>query len=483
VARSPSTGSGKGRGGPGNGQDAAEDARSGSTQVADRSRRAAFDALRRVTGGDAYANLVLPGLLAERGITGRDAAFATELLNGTCRWLGTYDAIIASASGRALGSLQPAVVDLLRLGTHQLLGMRVGTHAAVSETVDLAGATVGRRVTGLVNAVLRRVAAHDRDDWVDRLGADRDPRDRLALAYAHPRWVVDAYADLLPADELVDALAADNVSPEVALVVRPGLAELDELVAEAGTDEVGRWSPFAVRGAGNPGDLPLVRTGRAGVQDEGSQLVAWGVTRPPAAPGWWLDLSAGPGGKAALLTGLATTAGSRVLAGELAPHRAALVVGATRGYPLDQRPVVVVADATRPPWRDGTFTRVLADVPCTGLGALRRRPEARWRRNPGDVEALHGLQRALLTTALDAAAPGGLVAYVTCSPHRRETADVVHEVLAGRDDVEVVPFTTVLPELAGPSVGAVAATDGDFLQLWPHRHGTDAMFAAYLRRR
>jgi 16S rRNA (cytosine967-C5)-methyltransferase len=452
-------------------------------RAGDRSRRVAFDALRRVTGEDAYANLVLPGMLAERGIVGRDAGFATELLNGTCRWLGTYDAVLEAASGRALTTLQPAVVDLLRLGAHQLLGMRVGTHAAVSETVDLAAATVGRRVTGLVNAVLRKVAAHDRDTWVERLGADRDPFDRLALAHAHPRWVVDAYAALLPPDELVDALAADNVSPEVSLVVRPGLVDVAGLAAQAGADGPGRWSPFAVRGHGNPADLALVREGRAGVQDEGSQLVAWGATRPPAAPGWWLDLSAGPGGKAALLTGLAAADGSRVVAGELAPHRAALVAAATRAYPPGQRPVVVVADATRPSWRAGSFTRVLADVPCTGLGALRRRPEARWRRNPADVEALHPLQRALLTTALDAAAPGGLVAYVTCSPHRRETADVVRETLAGRDDVDVVPFAEVLPELVDPALGAAAAPDGDFLQLWPHRHGTDAMFAAYLRRR
>ncbi|GAB2577386.1 RsmB/NOP family class I SAM-dependent RNA methyltransferase [Microlunatus antarcticus] len=454
------------------------------TRSPDRSRRVAFDALRLVTGADAYANLVLPGMLADRGITGRDAGFATELLNGTCRWLGTYDAILAAASGRALSTLQPAVVDLLRLGAHQVLGMRVGTHAAVSETVDLAAATVGRRVTGLVNAVLRKVAAHDRETWVERLGAELDAGDRLALEHAHPRWVVDAYADLLPADELVPALAADNVSPEVSLVVRPGLVEVAELAAEAGGAERARWSPYAVRGpGGNPADLPLVRTGRAGVQDEGSQLVAWGATRPPAAPGWWLDLSAGPGGKTALLTGLAVADGSRVLAGELAPHRAALVASAVRAYPLDERPVVVVTDATRPPWRPGVFTRVLADVPCTGLGALRRRPEARWRRQPADVEALHPLQLALLSSALDAAAPGGLVAYVTCSPHRRETADVVHETLAGRDDVDVVPFADVLPELAGDQVGAAASTDGDFLQLWPHRHGTDAMFAAYLRRR
>ena len=449
----------------------------GAPRSADRARRVAFDALRRVTGEDAYANLVLPGLLAERSITGRDAAFATELLNGTCRWLGTYDAVLEAAAGRPASSLQPAVVDLLRLGAHQLLGMRVGSHAAVSATVDLAAATVGRRVTGLVNAVLRKVAAHDRDGWVERLSAGLDERDALALAHAHPRWVVDAYADLLPPDELVAALAADNVSPEVTLVVRPGLADVDDLVAAGATPA--RWSPFAARTTGNPADLPLVRTGRAGVQDEGSQLVAWGVTRPPAASGWWLDLASGPGGKTALLAGLAAAEGSHVLAGELAPHRAGLVVNGSRGYALDRRPQVVVADATRPPWRAGAFTRVLADVPCTGLGALRRRPEARWRRDAAAVEELHGLQRTLLTTALDAAAPGGLVAYVTCSPHRRETVDVVSATLAERDDVEVVPAGEVLPEVPDAATGP----DGAFLQLWPHRHGTDAMFAAYLRRR
>ncbi|HEY0239081.1 MAG TPA: transcription antitermination factor NusB [Friedmanniella sp.] len=448
-----------------------------AARTADRSRRVAFDALRLVTSEDAYANLVLPGMLTQRGIVGRDAAFATELLNGTCRWLGTYDTVLEAASGRSLTTLQPAVVDLLRLGTHQLLGMRVGAHAAVSETVDLAGATVGRRVTGLVNAVLRKVAALDRDDWLDRLGADLDPLDRLALEHAHPRWIVDAYADLLPADELVAALAADNVSPVVTLVVRPGLVEQEELKAEA--DGPGHLSPFSALLSGNPADLALVREGRAGVQDEGSQLVSWGLTLPAASPGWWLDLSSGPGGKTALLTGLAVADGSHVLAGELAPHRATLVASATRAYPPHHRPVVVVADATRPPWRDGGFTRVLADVPCTGLGALRRRPEARWRRDAADVEGLHPLQRALLSTALDAAAPGGLVAYVTCSPHRRETADVVLETLAERDDVDLVPAGEVLPWLPDATTGP----DGAFLQLWPHRHGTDAMFAAYLRRR
>ena len=162
-----------------------------------------------------------------------------------------------------------------------------------------------------------------------------------------------------------------------------------------------------------------------------------------------------------------------MLAADLTPHRARLVVAAVRAYP--RRASVVVADGTRPAWPDGSFSRVLADVPCTGLGALRRRPEARWRRSAESVEQLHDLQTGLLRGALTAVRPGGLVAYVTCSPHRRETSDVVEEVLNAAPGIEIVEASSVLPELPTP-------WRGPYLQLWPHRHGTDAMFAAYLRR-
>ena len=428
--------------------------------------------LRKVNADGAYANLALAELLSERGLTGRDAAFATELVSGTCRLQGTYDAVVSAAAGRALNSFQPAVLDLLRLGAHQVLSLRVPVHAAVAAMVDLAAATVGERVTGLTNAVLRRVAAHDLDGWLAQLGEGRDERDRLALRTAHPRWVVDAFADVLPAEELEPALVADNVNPDVTLVVRPGLADVAELVAAGATPAA--YSPFAARWSGPPAELAAVREGRVGVQDEGSQLVAWGLTRATAPDGPWLDLCSGPGGKTALLTGLAEPAGT-VVAVEPSAHRAALVAAGSRAYP--HPPLVVQADGTRPAWRRGSFARVIADVPCTGLGALRRRPESRWRRGPGDVEQLHGLQRALLASALDAVVPGGVVAYATCSPHRRETVDVVTETLAEREDVTVLRAAELLPEVTDGADGAA----GDFLQLWPHRHGTDAMFVAYLR--
>ena len=422
----------------------------------------------------AYANLILPALLRERGLTGRDAAFATELLAGTCRWQGSYDVIIGAAAGRPLSEFQPAVVDLLRLGTHQILSMRVPAPAAVAASVDLAAATVGERVAGLTNAVLRRVAERSLDDWLDQLSEGLDDHDRLALRTAHPRWIVDAYAELLPEPELEEALAANNRSPDICLAIRPGLAEVADLV-RAGA-EPSPHSPFGARWRGDPAQLPLVRNGRAGVQDDGSQLTTWALTKVAASSGWWLDLCAGPGGKSALLTGLARLDGSRLLASDLAPHRASLVAGAVRAYAgQGSAPVVVVADGTRSAWHAGSFVRVLADVPCSGLGALRRRPESRWRRNPADVEQLHTLQLALLASSIDSAAPGGIIGYLTCSPHRRETSDVVSETIAIRADIEVIPAAQLLPEV--PNAGL-----GPYLQLWPHRHGTDAMFAAYLRK-
>ena len=437
----------------------------------DPARRVAYDTVRAVHAADAYANLVLADLLAERRLVPRDAAFATELAHGTLRREGTYDQILVRASGRTLDTLQPAVVDVLRLGTHQILGMRVPVHAAVGATVDLAAAAIGERVTGVVNAVLRKVAQRDMDQWLDVLVGDRTGIEAVALRNHHPVWVARAFEELL-GDETDAALAADNDSPRTTLVVRPGLYERAELVA-AGAEPT-PYSPYGAIWTGNPTDLAAVRDGLVGVQDEGSQLVALALTRAEAPVGPWLDLCAGPGGKAALLLGLAGSAGQPLLAAERLPHRARLVASALRAFPPENR-LVIAADGTALAWRPESFARVLADVPCTGLGALRRRPEARWRRRESDLADLVPLQLALLRTAVASLMPGGVVAYVTCSPHRAETEEVVAAVIA-EGGLEVLDAPALLPEV--PDAGR-----GPYLQLWPHRHGTDAMFCAVLRRK
>jgi 16S rRNA (cytosine967-C5)-methyltransferase len=458
---------------------------------ADPARRAAYDVLRAVADRDSYANLLLPALLAERGLTGRDAAFATELTYGTLRGRGTYDAILAACSDR--DQLDPPVHDVLRLGAHQLLATRVGPHAAVATSVDLVKDVCGPRPSGFVNAVLRRVATRDLEAWMALVAPDRaqDPSGYLAVRHSYPRWIVDAFRDALgdAADaELEDALAAGNVRPGVVLAVTPGSSSVPEpglpSLPESGQPaDRTQWSPYGLRLTG--GDpAPLVATGQAAVQDEASQLAALALTRvePAGAASQdrlWLDLCAGPGGKARLLGVLAAGRGARLVASDLRPHRARKVLRALRRARPDHAndSAVVVADGLRVPWPPGTFDRVLADVPCSGLGSLRRRPEARWRKTPEAVLDLARLQRGLLNAALDSVRPGGVVAYVTCSPHVAETREVVTAVADGRGDVTILDAPAVLAEVPG-----LRATEPRFAQFWPHRHGTDAIFLALLRR-
>ncbi|MFF5130440.1 RsmB/NOP family class I SAM-dependent RNA methyltransferase [Streptomyces syringium] len=451
----------------------------------------AFEALRAVDERDAYANLVLPPLLRKAreggGFDARDAALATELVYGTLRRQGTYDAIIASCVDRPLREVDPPVLDVLSLGAHQLLGTRIPAHAAVSASVELARVVLGDGRAKFVNAVLRKITAHDLDSWLERVAPpyEDDAEAHLAVVHSHPRWIVSALWDALGGGRagIEDLLEADNERPEVTLVARPGRSTVEELLAAVGEDSglPGRWSPYAVRLAegGEPGALQAVAEGRAGVQDEGSQLVALALANAPVEgpDARWLDGCAGPGGKAAMLGALAAQRGASLLASEKQPHRARLVERALAGNPGPYQ--VIAADGTRPPWRPESFDRVLVDVPCTGLGALRRRPEARWRRRPEDLDGFAPLQRGLLREALTAVRVGGVVGYATCSPHPAETRAVVEDVLKGRGgpaaSAEWIDARPLMP-------GVPALGDGPDVQLWPHMHGTDAMYLALLRR-
>lgn len=449
-------------------------------------REIALEILVAVDVTHAYANLTLPRLLRTSRLPVRDRAFATELTYGTLRAQGTLDRLLTPHLNRPLADLDPEVRAALRLGAYQLWRTRVPVYAAVAQTVAL----VPNRVHGLVNAVLRKVAtAMDRPDPLG-VAELADPLDRLAVQTAHPRWIVGAYHDALGGDlaETAVALAADDARPTVHLVALPGRLTADELAVESG-GRASQLSPYAVYldAGGDPGQLPSVRSGAARVQDEGSQLCALALHRalspagvaagrlyadellaPPPAAGPILDLAAGPGGKAALLAALES--GRRdVIAADVRPHRARLVRGSGVA-------AVVVSDGRQPPFAPGSAEAVLLDAPCTGLGALRRRPEARWRRRPADLADLVPLQHALLASALELVRPGGLVAYVVCSPHLDE-AVVEPERRAGFDVLDV-------PGLLGLDASARAGDTGRRrLQLWPHRHGTDAMSMTLLRRR
>lgn len=447
-------------------------------------RRIAFEIISAVRESDAYANLLLPVKLERARLSSQDAAFATELSYGTLRRQGYYDAVIEIAAGRPADEIDPPVLDVLRLGAHQLLSMRVASHAAVDESVSLAREVGSRSVSGFVNAVLRTITRSTVEEWHHRVVTSaRSEDERLSLEYSHPVWIVRAFRQALAAEgreaELVDLLEADNVAPRVGLVALPGLASTEEL---AGAHRA-EFSPVgAVSDGGDPAQFPAVREGRARVQDEGSQLAALALSRarPIAAGERWLDLCAGPGGKAAVLAAEALAGGATLVANEIAPARAELVRKALAVF--SDPPQLLVQDGTGIGDRlPGQFDRILLDAPCTGLGALRRRPEARWRKRPNDVAELSRLQTTLLESALTALKPGGILAYVTCSPHLGETRSVVAGVLASAgESVRRLDTAAILAAVTSHQLD-LGETDGH-VQLWPQRHGTDAMFICLLQK-
>lgn len=446
-------------------------------------RDVAYAVIRSVGEDDAYANLLLPRELERARLSTADAALATELTYGTLRRVGTYDAIIEMAASRPVSGIDAPVLDALRLGTHQLLATRVPAHAAVHETVDLVGRVAGRRATGFANAVLRRVSERDEQEWLTRIGdAARSDDERLAVRFAHPVWIIRAFRRALAAegraDELLDLLAADNAAPTVTLAALPGVGSIPD------DEERTPFSPIGFRLAG--GDPERIVRGSGGavrVQDEGSQLAALALSRavPVRAGEQWLDLCAAPGGKTAVLAAEAAAAGATLEANELSAARARLVRQSVAAVPLE---VPVSEEDGRIRAGRGVYDRILVDAPCTGLGALRRRPEARWRKAPADVPELTQLQTELLTAAFGALAPGGVVAYVTCSPHLAETAGVVSEVERHFGDaLTQLDTRAVLRQVAGDAIDLAEPADGSGrAQLWPHRHGTDAMSIWLLRK-
>ncbi|MGO4534253.1 RsmB/NOP family class I SAM-dependent RNA methyltransferase [Leifsonia sp. 2MCAF36] len=446
-------------------------------------RRVALDVVQAVRESDAYANLLLPTRIARAALSPADAALATELTYGTLRMQGYYDRVIAVAAGRPVDKIDPPLLDVLRLGAHQLLSTRVAAHAAVNESVGLARTVGSRSGTGFVNGVLREIGRHTPEEWREEVaGRAKNEDDRLAALYSHPVWVIRAFRRSLEAegraDELEALLEADNAAPRVNLVALPGLVDEPE------DSRPDRFSPpgFTV-GGGDPHGLVEESGGRIRVQDEGSQLAALALTRArPVVPGErWLDLCAGPGGKAALLAAEALAGGATLVANELIPARAELVRRALAPVPLDV-PVWELDGLLVGDEHPEGFDRILLDAPCTGLGALRRRPEARWRKTPRDVSELTTLQAGLLDSAVAALKPGGLLAYVTCSPHVAESRGIVADALERHAGVlEQEETATVVQGFAAErlDLGGDPAT----VQLWPHRHLTDAMFIALLRKR
>ncbi|BAU95943.1 tRNA and rRNA cytosine-C5-methylase [Corynebacterium suranareeae] len=438
----------------------------------DKPREIAFEVLDRVRTDKAYANLILPRLLSKHHLSGRDAAFATEITYGTLRNVGLIDEVIKAASGRELGDIDPEILDVLRLGAYQVLFTRVEDHAAVDTSVKMVGGLKKFQATGFANAILRNITRKTPEQWLKELEPTEEIA-RVAFRTAHPRWIAKSFSQVLPKDELEQALRADSERPVVHLVARPGEISAEELALITGGEE-GKYSPYAVYlDGGDPADIEPVKEGLAAVQDEGSQLIARALVEVPVEGtdgGRWLDMCAGPGGKAALIGALARMDRATVDAVEVSEHRARLIEKSVRGLPVK----VQVGDGRNINLKDG-YDRALVDAPCSGLGALRRRPEARWRKQESDIAELNTLQFELLESAVNKVRSGGVIVYSTCSPDLRETRNIVDKALSSLN-VEELNAGEFMP-------GMTDTGEEKSVQMWPHRHGTDAMFVAVLRKK
>ena len=324
----------------------------------DASRLLAFDILTEVNRNDGYSNLLLPAALSASSLEERDRNLVTELLYGTLRMQGKHDWVLSQLSDRPWGEVDPGIVDLCRLGVHQIHEMRIPDHAAVAATVEVARKRVGESKASFVNALLRGVTRRSVDEWFAPLKEIKDPITRMSIQYSHPEWIISAYFDLLKDWEEVEAaLLINNIPATPTLVSWPGFSTREELEALGGLPT--EFSPFGANFKGNPGSLELIRHRKAGVQDEGSQLVAT-VFASIAQGKHWLDICAGPGGKAALLSSIAATRDIEFYANEVSPARAELVKRVVHGAHVwcgDGRDIASHAQS---------FDAVLLDAPCTG---------------------------------------------------------------------------------------------------------------------
>ena len=434
----------------------------------DAARLLAFDLLPEVNRNQGYSNLLLPQALNASKMDDRDRSLVTELLYGTIRMQGKHDWVLSQISDRPWSEVDTGIVDICRLGVHQIHEMRVPDHAAVAATMEVARKRIGESKASFVNALLRSVTRKSIDDWFSPLEGISDPVERLAIRYSHPEWIVSAYYDLLKSwDEVELALKINNEAATPTLVSWPGYSTQQDLIEIGG--EPTDFSPYGVHWKGNPGALDLIKARKIGVQDEGSQLVAE-VFAKAADGSSWLDLCAGPGGKAALLSSIAKQRSIKFTANEISAARAELVsqvVHGDRVLVLDGRTIGSLPEK---------FDAILIDAPCTGLGALRRRPEVRWRRTLQDLRALTQLQRELVDSAIDALNPGGVLGYATCSPHLAETSIQIADIKKKHTELQQVSVDEYLPSSLHD------ATRDGAMSLWTHKHGTDAMYLALFRK-
>ena len=443
------------------------------SQAVSPARRAAYRTIRRVFGGDAFADHVLRAEASRLHLDPRDRALAHQLAYGTVQRKASLDYVLSAIASRPVAGIDPALRDLLRLGIFQLVHLDgIPAHAAVNETVEMAKEECGRGHR-FANALMRRAAREGRD-LLHELRPDSVRE--AAILHSHPDWLVRAWWAALGREETLELLECNNRAAESAVRVNELLVTPSEVVealerAGVATRSAAHLPEGLVLGA--PWDAhgsSLWAAGAVMPQSRASMLV--GRVVGPRAGERVLDLCAAPGGKTTHLAALMGGEG-QVVAVEARPRRAARLADTARRMGAENVEVITGDARTGAP--AGPFDRVLLDPPCSDLGTLRSRPDARWRKSPEQILELAALQRELLGAAASRVRPGGVLVYSTCTISAEENEGQVAAFLAAHPDWSADHLGEELPAYAHDG-------DGRFLRPLPHRHGTDGFFIARLRR-
>ena len=436
-------------------------------------RGLAFQVLQDVFADAAYANIALSKRLNDASLSPIDRRFATELVYGTIKACGTLDWMLGHFIKRPLGQTDPLVVNILRLGMYQLRFLdKVPPSAAVNEAVNLAKKHAHPGASGFVNAVLRSVIREP--ERIRYPNIDKDPVRGIALRECHPEWLVRRWLKQIGPEETLALCRFNNSQPPLSLRTNTLKISRDELLAKllaSGAEAEG--SLLAPEGivCRRLGDEPLqyIRTGLCQAQDESSMLVAHVVAPRPGET--VIDACAAPGGKSTHLATLMQNRG-RVLAGDIHAHKIPLIEDNQRRLGLS----IIEAKQLDATQLHTTLTnqadRVLVDAPCSGLGVLRRRPDARWRKEDS-LQGLPTLQTAILSSAAQCVKPGGVLVYSTCTLEQAENEAVVTRFLDGNPQFVLDETGSFLP----------TPRNEKMITLWPQRDGTDGFFIARMVRK